>query len=313
MESFSTIRSAKDLIAFIAPRLDEIHRDANLQGTVLKRIDPLLEALPNNVVISALGTERLGLDAHETAYLQFAMWLRAAPGHLRHGLNRHDTFGDVLNEAARRASLSSNTVFAPFWLSSGRDVLGLDGATTSPTVVVTYQDGGAQSFALHDLHDLSKPRLVVNPAQIDVIAKHPDPDTRELQFLFRPGPSNAWGFLSDARDASSLLPLSKVPPHLLENLARLLRSFTASGASGLIKHIRRATAADDPEMVAVGKLLQAIDQALAINAPSIEQGLRVLEAFQRGELGSLVGQTSTATVNAVAALTRGPTADGAPR
>jgi hypothetical protein len=112
------LHSAEAFAEFMAGGLDELHRDSNRRGSAALRIDPILEALPAGMFLSARGAEDLGLDRGETAYLLLRQWMRAQPELWRTAFARQPpTVSAALAQAVDLARSREGAII-PEWLDA---------------------------------------------------------------------------------------------------------------------------------------------------------------------------------------------------
>jgi hypothetical protein len=112
----SQVTSTRDLLVALKPQLEVLDADNNSLGSVRRRIDPLVAALPKGVVLSGRTIDSLELDGREVAYLTLRLWLRSHPSALGFGTSA-DSLAGILDGAAAFAHKGGFSIF-PEWLSA---------------------------------------------------------------------------------------------------------------------------------------------------------------------------------------------------
>jgi hypothetical protein len=297
MTKLTEVRTAEQLAAFIGPRLDDLAADANLQGSVYQSVDPLLDALPRQVVLNRQTIIELGLDAPATAYLIFELWRRAQPELIRHGASMSNKLSEVL---AACLEWSGHTTVD--WFTSGAPVADV---VATRKIVHDPLSGPSQGFIPWKDTMVLEPTSLAEPTAVfkhvpwrlhlqTVCHLSPKVSDRVLIELVPPGGAlPEWTIKSET-------PLRHLPTSMLRQLRKCLAAFlpSAAGVNDLVKRLRARARADDSTMAATEAVLGVIDRELSLR--DVEVAKQVLAAFKRGDLDALVGKTSLAAIQAMA-------------
>jgi hypothetical protein len=114
------IRHGWQVARYLWPRLQELDADTNKLGSVIARIDPLLDALPKDTRLSARQFRALGLDEHETTYLLFELLRRNVPQFLERVWSHTRSLGELARNIPDSGCAESQ--------EQGRENLGLSRA-----------------------------------------------------------------------------------------------------------------------------------------------------------------------------------------
>jgi hypothetical protein len=283
----TAIRDREELGELVARRLDEIHTDRNLQGSVLRSIRPLLAALPQRVVLTAATIESLGLDPHAEAYLVFEMCRRAWPDSLH--LRRAGTsLGEVMREAAGR--IGTDWLYESTPTADPRDSWGLELAHNVKwqhdfelrpiEIKLNDRDGHAWNLTM----------------RVDCLRANEEPLGLGMTF-FPPIRLLEWEVKVDYR--ASQVSLSGLPHSILRAIRSALVAFLPGhGDDLMLSHLRSLAKAEDLQMLGAERLLAELDKLLA--ARDVDVALAAIEAFKRGELSELVGVLPAHALNVAA-------------
>jgi hypothetical protein len=311
--SVHRLRTSEQLIELLAPRLDAIAADANLRGSVRRRMDPLLAALPREVVLTGRACDRLHLDQHELAYVLHDSWRRASPEALLIGgfRGRGQGFARIFTEA-RSFAAEQEQFFEPHWLGAKGTF-----AVVNPELRTRGLRGGMGSryLPLSDLTGL-EPRSIFTArglVKVEVrsarskFAHHAEPTPCVFPLIFErnPGwtlhsPSLLYGHVdSTLPNFEKSVPLDGIPTPALECFRDLLAC--SRRQTSTLAHRQSLIEPDRKYERLVRSLRQAIEQVLAPRYGAASAAtVRALRAFRAGELDSLVGSLPFQVVRAVA-------------
>jgi hypothetical protein len=310
MQPLRSLAEDNLLTDFLVPRLADLDADRNLQGTVRRRLDPLLAALPPDLALTGKACERLGLDEHEVAYVQLATLRRGYPEALRAAVEGHDNFADALR-AARSFAHQSGQEFRPYWLECDGDFVRLEPAARQACIRALatglsggrgLTDGKIMSFQSTPGSNYIAPG---SSLQITASVASLTSDADKVQVTLRRG-LDKWDLtvnLSAPVHQSQHLPFEAAPAFLLRALRQTLARFTPTGAEGVVRHIRERALGKDPEAQFVGEAVAALDRELGTRPTDDGAVERAIEAFLRGELDSLVGAVPKGELDRLAAAT----------
>jgi hypothetical protein len=291
------VRTGAELIALIAPKLDEIAADPNIQGTVQLRIDPLLASLPKGAALTAKGVESLKLDGHELAYLQFRTWKSIHSGEINQGIKHHESFAEILQAALDITNRDGE--FVPFWLRGQREFVhstAAFGDYLSSSFV--GEDGPVR---LGDVLKMSRPKftdirntIIQLSAQAE-FAGQPESNQRiDLTFMLS---GDQWN-VSLQRGVA---PLKELPTHVLEVFKDLLAGYLDSTSSAFLKQLRREVLREDDGAKALGTISVFIDTIITERyKPIVAAAEKTIAAFKKGELDSAVGAVPKRALNRAA-------------
>jgi hypothetical protein len=271
---------ADSLISGLEPEWEHLSHDANIRGSVAQRLDPLLNGLPSNVVLTAACFSRLGIDRHELAYLVFENWRRAAPEAFRAGASkaRGDLVGTLLR--AQEYAIQHGLPFEPHWLFQPGDFAPVEpklerGMRDQPATFPQLKDLIARSGEVSGLLGPDGLGIVVHTGRAGshgLTFRRDDLGWR-VELGMQPCPSGQWR-------------LERIPTLVLEPLLRILRGFPKSARAGVFLPRERAEVAERAQ--AVGNALEKIvDKRYKVVGERVR---RTLEAFESGGLESAVGE-----------------------
>jgi hypothetical protein len=253
--------------------LRQLAADANLEGSVRQRIDPLLEQLPASVAATTTTAKLLGLDRHESAYLLARSWARVLPP--RHGVEGGGEFLAYFLRSHEEREFNRLDVPLPFVAREAADITKL----TEP--------GPPGREGWEPLEGLDRVRFYLPHITADdtYVCIHPSKyglgyapcfhwrsDSWQLEARHRTGP---W----PGTPTTSYFTLDRLPTAFLLEI----RPFLSSDSYLQDKHPNARMATQD--------LARRVDEALAARNRPHEADIRdVVEAFLRGDVPSLVGQ-----------------------
>jgi hypothetical protein len=272
------IENAAQLTEFLQPRLEAIDGDANLQGTVLRRLDPLLKSLPKTVVLTGKTVDSFGLNEHEAAYLLFESWRRACPDIFNAALATSQSIADAFVAAAEAGGKTFG--YEPSWLLAERDYISRTGGRPSSISVE-----GA----------LSDPQISFEE---DIIKLKMETAEYVYEFNFDKTPKGGWGVTSASQERE---PIKDLPSLYLLELRRALNTFTPAGVKGFFAKLRENAGSDDPDARNVAALVRAIDAVLTEREAAVGDHVqKALDRFRDGNADGIAGELPKSAVAKVA-------------
>jgi hypothetical protein len=303
MAASINLHDSWQLQKFLAPRLEAIAADANIEGSVRQHLDPLLQALPSSVVLTGGGCASLGLEKLELAYVLYDSWRRASPEPMLIGEYRARAQGFArVFEEARAYAKDQQEPFEPDWFRASGDFV-----VVSPELKLGDVYLGQDRLPFCEARELTLER-VSQSQNLVYAAVQTGAAVLEL-FFNKTAPASApkgrahatpWELTVHQRPGlrpyTLRLNISQIPTAFLERFRDVLSSTPSQ---------ERESGEPLPPtgQGMLGDLIKAMDRVLLARRKKVEASAhQALAAFHRGEIDALVAELPPATLSALAPL-----------